>query len=227
MSFRKTVSLFVSVKKGRVGPTCSGLDPVSCIGCLDAPAVGGVPRESRDTQGWRLGLVPGRTGLNTCLHRGSVVIVNDKRPQVATPNVVAGSPVWLRDFGANTPCILLTFLGVTIQLKAGQSKPSWLGTSVSLGIYDSPRWFSAHCSVSTLLRHCFELFQHSFNIVAPRIVVGNNCLVLVFEETCRLCCKVVTFILVLVFFSGRGHWVQGRPFTRFHSHEVECVVCCE
>lgn len=74
-------------------PTSSGLDPVSSLGCLDAPAVGGVPRESRDTQGWRLGLVPGRMGLYTCLHRGSVVIVNDKRPQVTTPNVVAGSPV--------------------------------------------------------------------------------------------------------------------------------------
>ena len=93
MSCSKRVSLFVSVKKGRVGPTCSGLDPVSSLGCLDAPAVGGVPRESRDTQSWRLGLVPGRTGLNTCLHRGSVVIVNDKSPQVASPNNVAGSPV--------------------------------------------------------------------------------------------------------------------------------------
>ena len=40
MSCSKSVSLFVSVKKGRVGPTCSGLDPVFCLGCLDAPAVG-------------------------------------------------------------------------------------------------------------------------------------------------------------------------------------------
>ena len=177
MSCSKSVSLFVSVKKGRVGSTCSGLGPVSSLGCLDAPAVGGVPRAPRGTQGWRLGLIPGRTGLYTCLHRGSVVIVNDKIPQVATPNVVDLSRVWLRYFGANTPCILLTSLGVTIQLKAGQSKPFWLGTSVSLGIYDLPRWFSAHFSVATLLRHCFELFWHSFNIVAPRIVVGNNCLV--------------------------------------------------
>ena len=158
MSCSKSVSLFVSVKKGRVGPTCSGLDPVSCLGCLDAPAVGGVPRESRDTQGWRLGLVPGLTGLNTCLHRGSVVILNDKRPQVVIPNVFAVSPVWRRDFGANTPCILLTCHRVTIQLKAGQSKPSWPGTSVSMGFYDSPRWFSANFSVATLLRHCLKLF---------------------------------------------------------------------
>ena len=93
MTCSKSASPFVSVKKGRVEPTCSGLDPVSCLGCLDAPAVGGVPRESRDTQGWRLGLVPGRTGLNTCLHRGSVVILNDKRPQVVIPNVFAVSPV--------------------------------------------------------------------------------------------------------------------------------------
>lgn len=73
MSCSKRVSLFVSVKKGRVGPICSGLGSVYSLGCLDAPAVGGVPRESRDTQSWRLGLVPGRTGLYTCLHRGSVV----------------------------------------------------------------------------------------------------------------------------------------------------------
>lgn len=87
------MSLFVSVKKGRVGPICSGLGSVYSLGCLDAPAVGGVPRAPRDTQGWRLGIVPGRTGLYTRLYRGSVVIVNDKRPQVATPNVVAGSPL--------------------------------------------------------------------------------------------------------------------------------------
>lgn len=158
MSCSKSVSLFVSVKKGRVGPICSGLGSVYSLGCLDAPAVGGVPRAPRDTQGWRLDLVPGRTGLYTCLHRRRVVIVNDKRPQVATPSVVAGNPVWLGDFGANTPCILLTSVGVSIQLKAGQSKPSWLCTSVSLGIYDSPRWFSARFSFATLLRHCFELF---------------------------------------------------------------------
>lgn len=158
MSCSKSVSLFVSVKKGRVGPTCSGLGPVSSLGCLDTPAVGGVPRAPRDTQGWRLGLVLGRTGLYTCLHRGSVVILNDKRPQVVIPNVFAVSPVWLRDFGANTTCILLTCLGVTMQRKAGQSKPSWLGTSVSMGFYDSPRWFSAHFSVATLLRRCFEWF---------------------------------------------------------------------
>ena len=72
----------------------------------------------------RLDLVLGSTGLYTCLHRGSVVIVNDKRPQSATLNVVAESPVGLRDFGANTPCISLNCLGVTIQLKAAQSKPS-------------------------------------------------------------------------------------------------------
>ena len=93
MCCSKSVSLFVSVKKGRVRSTCSGLGPVSSLGCLDAPAVGGVLRTSRDTQSWRLDLVPERTSLYTCLHRGSVVIVNDKRPQVATPNVVAGSPV--------------------------------------------------------------------------------------------------------------------------------------
>ena len=92
MSCSKSVSLFVSFKKGRVGPTCSGLDPVSSLGALMRRRWGKY-RESRDTQGWRLGLVPGRTGLYTCLYRGSVVIVNDKRPQVATPNVVAGSPV--------------------------------------------------------------------------------------------------------------------------------------
>lgn len=34
MSCSKSVSPFVSFKKGRVGPTCSGLDPVSSLGAL-------------------------------------------------------------------------------------------------------------------------------------------------------------------------------------------------
>ena len=112
----------------------------------------------------RTRLVPGRTGLYTCLHRGSVVIVNDKRPQVATPNVVAGSP----DFGANTPCILLTCIGVTIQLKAGQSKPSWLGTSVINGVramFHSTIPHDDFQRISALQHYC-DIVSNCFNIVS-------------------------------------------------------------
>ena len=39
---------------------------------------------------------------------------------------------------------------------------------------DLQRRFSAHHSVATLLRYCFDLFKHCSNIVVLKIVVENR-----------------------------------------------------